>query len=633
MAFPKIDKYEWVCVDTETDGVEWMHGHKPFSMSVTLPDGYSEYYDFRLQPAALEWARKELPTANKVVNHNIKFDIHMLRNIGVALNPAKCECTMVRAALIDEHLREYSLDALAKRYLKKEKYNDIYEQLAKMFGGRATRSVQAPNFVRAPASLMRRYAIPDTELAAELWLWQNAEIDRQDLHQVWALEQRLFPHIVENERLGICVSEERAHQTVERLTEKAEAYQKELDRIAGFKVNPNPSQSIHNLFQPKQNVKDDGTWEPSDGWVTNDGTIIGSTGAGKASINADALKSMSHPAAKLILTYRKLLKTRDTFVGGHILGNVVNGKVHPNINQTKGEQGDNDGGVEGTGTGRLSYTRPALQQIPSRDKEIAEIVRPIFIPDEGQKWSYGDLDQHEFRIFAHYARPERLLAEYAANPDLDMHQIVADLTGLPRSAPSSGGANAKQINLAMVFNMGGGELASQMKLPYYWDTAKFKGEREPRKFKKAGVEAQEVMERYYREIPGVREVAKKASSLATARGYVMTMRGRHIRFPGGLFAYKASGLIYQGTAADFNKENFCLISEYLMSECPHNRLLLNIHDEYSMSLLDEGDITVKHLKEIKGLIEDKGLRVPIRIDFSGLAPNWWEATKTPTVTK
>ena len=185
----------------------------------------------------------------------------------------------------------------------------------------------------------------------------------------------------------------------------------------------------------------------------------------------------------------------------------------------------------------------------------------------------------------------------------------------------------------MVFNMGGGELASQMSLPYTWETAVFKDENEERRFKKAGEEALAVMETYYRAVPGVREVARRAGSLAKSRGYVKTMYGRKIRFPGGKFTYKASGLVYQGTAADFNKRNICEIAEYIESECPHNRFLLNIHDEYSMSMLDEGDITVKHLREMKRLVQDKGLRVPIRIDFGGLAPNWWEATKMGVITK
>lgn len=623
MAFPNLADYDWVCPDTETDGVEWHRGHKPFSVAIMLPNGYSEYYDFRRNPAALDWARDQFPKIRKAINHNIKFDIHMLRAIGVHLDPRVCECTMIRASLIDEHLYEYNLDALAKKYLGVGKYGDIYEELAKIFGGPATRSKQAPNFHRAPESLMRKYAIPDVERASELWLWQEKEIERQNLHQVWALEKRLFPHIVEMERRGIRVDEALAERTMEEATKRIDVMQAELDRYAGFSVNANPSKSLTSLFAPWQDEKGN--------WFAKDGTPLEKTNAGNPSIGAAALKAMKDPAGKMVIQIRQMKKMRDTFIGGHILSNAVNGYVHPNINQVKGEK-DDGAGTEGTGTGRLSYTGPALQQIPARNKMVASMVRPIFIPDEGQKWSYGDLDQHEFRIFAHYAKPPKLLKAYAEDPDLDMHQIVADLTGLPRSAPDSGGANAKQINLAMVFNMGGGELASQMGLPFHWETAVFRGETEPKAFKKAGPEAQAIMERYYKEVEGVREVARQATALAASRGYVVTRYGRRIRFPRGMYTYKASGLIYQGTAGDFNKENICLLSEYMASECPHNRLLLNIHDEYSMSLQDEGDITIKHLKEMRRLIEDKGMRVPIRIDFGGLADNWWEATKMPQVT-
>nr|DAH56207.1 MAG TPA: DNA POLYMERASE [Caudoviricetes sp.] len=622
--FPRLENYDVVAIDTETTGLDWFRGDKPFGVAVALPNGYSEYYDIRKDLAAYQWLRDSVHKIRRPVNHNMKFDIHMLRQINVMVNTRTAECTQIRAALINEHLMSYSLDALAKKYLKAEKVDDIYEELAQLFGGPATRKAQAPNFHRAPESMMRRYAKVDAELALQLWQWQEEEIDRQDLREVWRLEMRLQPHVIESERVGIRVDEELAKKRISDLTKIVDQTRKEINRLAGFEVNPNPSGSIKKLFEP---------YKEGDQWYAKDGTPIDTTDAGQPSLGADALKRIKHPAAGLILKCRKMIKTRDTFISGHVLGNIVNGYVHPNINQTKGEVGGNDSGTEGTGTGRLSYTRPALQQIPSRDKEVAALVRPIFLPDEGQLWTYGDLDQHEFRIFAHYANPKSLIDAYAANPDLDMHQIVADMTGMPRSAPASGGANAKQINLAMVFNMGGGELASQMSLPYTWETAVFKDENEERRFKKAGEEALAVMETYYRAVPGVREVARRAGSLAKSRGYVKTMYGRKIRFPGGKFTYKASGLVYQGTAADFNKRNICEIAEYIESECPHNRFLLNIHDEYSMSMLDEGDITVKHLREMKRLVQDKGLRVPIRIDFGGLAPNWWEATKMDVITK
>jgi len=77
------------------------------------------------------------------------------------------------------------------------------------------------------------------------------------------------------------------------------------------------------------------------------------------------MKSLCHnETAQLVLKIRSDIKTRDTFLGKHVLEHAVGGRVYPTINQSKGEDG-------GTGTGRLSYSAPALQQIPSRRKEIA----------------------------------------------------------------------------------------------------------------------------------------------------------------------------------------------------------------------------------------------------------------------
>lgn len=624
MTFPDITRYPQISVDCESTGLDWYGKDRAFGVSIYLPSGDSEYYDIRKDINAFHWMKDNLWKANKVVNHNIKFDIHMLRATGINLNPANCECTMIRAALIDEHLMSYSLDNLLKKYLKTSKENDIYPELAKLFGGQPTRNAQILNLHRAPVELVARYANKDTEGAYKLWEWQEGEIERQDLHQVWGLERRLFKHIVEMERRGIRIDPNEAHRRASELDIEADRIKADLNKLAGFEVNPNPSGSIKKLFDPKLN--ENGVW------VARDGTPLPKTESGAASLGAKSLESMTDPCAKLILEARKLIKTKETFIRGHVLGHAVERGgdyyVHPNINQTKSDTGD---GSEGTGTGRLSYTRPALQQIPSRDKKIASMVRPIFLPDRGQRWSYGDLDQHEFRIFAHYANPTEIIDAYAKNPDLDMHQIVADLTGMPRSATRAGEANAKQINLGMVFNMGAGELASQMGLPFTIETVDF-GDH-VHDLKKAGPETMEIVENYYAKVGGVKEMARRARTVAKSRGYVRTLMGRHIRFPRGMFTYKASGLIFQGTAGDLNKVNICNIAEYLESECPYNRLLLNIHDEYSLSLEDDGN-EIKHLKEIKGLVQHRPeLRVPIRIDFSLPAPNWWLATRADLATK
>ena len=610
-----------LAIDVESTGLDWHHD-RVFGVALAWFDNgqiKSEYHDIRREPEFLAELTEKAPDITRPVNHHIKYDAHMLMNHGINLPLNRCECTMVRAALMNEHLRRYDLDTLSSRWLNERKVSTIYEELAGMFGGEATREAQMPNLHKAPVEMVAPYGRVDAELALRLWAYEQDEIDRVGLQQVVDLERRLFPVIFDMERRGVRVDIEEAELRMQMIGAEVEKLEKKLEDMAGFYVNPNPSSSIHKLFEPKQ-ISDDK-------WRLIDGTICPSTDAGKASIGAEVLQVMTHPAAALILQARKLKKARDTFLAKHVLEKQVNGYVHPHINQTKTEDDT------GTGTGRLSYTKPALQQIPNRDKKTASIVRPVFLPDPDQGWSYGDLDQHELRIFHHYVNNPEIIDAYKRDPDLDGHQIVADLTGLPRSATATSGmANAKQMNLAMVFNMGGGSLAQVMGLPTVLKSFEERGTGKIIEYVASGPEAQAIIDSYHQKVPGVKALAAQAKNIAKTRGYVRTLKGRHIHFPNPRFAYKASGLVCQGTAGDLNKENCCRIAEYLAAECPEGRLLLNIHDEYSVSL-PFGGKSIEHLRNIKALIEDRPeLRLPLRIDFSGLESNWWEATKAEAAT-
>jgi DNA polymerase-1 len=156
--------------------------------------------------------------------------------------------------------------------------------------------------------------------------------------------------------------------------------------------------------------------------------------------------------------------------------------------------------------------------------------------------------------------------------------MVADITGLPRSPRHAGDPNAKQINLGMVFGMGPGTMAQEMGLPYH--------EREGRNGKvwiDPGEEAQAVFARYHEAIPGVKKILENVGSVAKNRGFIITVMGRHIRFPGGQATYKAGGLLFQGTAADALKVKIIEVDDYLQAE-GGGRLMLNVHDEFDHSV-------------------------------------------------
>lgn len=603
--FPRIEGPKALAIDTETTGLAW-HKDRVFGISITTEDMQSWYWDIREEPQVIQWLNDQIGGNPECmwVGHNLKFDFHFLRELGVMLPYDRIDCTMVRAALINEHEPTYELDFLARKYANTRKDVEIYEEMSKIFGGRATRNAQMPNISRAPKDMVAKYAKMDTEATMKLYQWQQGPIS--DLAKVHDLERRLMPVIIRMEEGGVRVDVERAEEAVEKLSERIKKEHAALNTLAGFEVNPNPSGSITKLFEPK--LRDDGEW------YLNDGTRADKTDGGKASINAECLRRMKHPAAKMILDLRKMLKTRDTFLSGHILGHHNDGIIHCNYNQTKNDA------EAGTGTGRLSITNPALQQIPSRDKEIKSIVRPIFLPDEGASWLGMDWSQFEFRVANHYGQVPAIIKAYQDNPNLDFHQLVSDMTGIPRNAQYAGGPSSKAINLGLAFNMGAGRLAQEIGLPCTEEVME-----DGRVFVKPGPEALAIFEKYHTANPGMRNMQQKASAIAKQRGYVITMMGRRIRFPGGQFTHKASGLIYQGTSADAMKVKLIEIDKYL-TDTDSGRLLLTVHDEVGISL--EKDADPKPIADMyttfDGVSCEMKFRVPITCDW-GVGENWYVA--------
>lgn len=613
----RLDEYPLVAVDVETNSLYWYRG-KIFGIAVAAWDGeraHSGYWDIRTNARIVPLLADKVPKLRRLCNHNIKFDANFLVNEGIMM-PERVECTSVRAALINEHEDSFSLDALAKKYLNASKV-DIYPELAAMFGGKPTREAQIKNLHRAPESLARKYAIEDPVLAIKLWLWQEEEIKRQGLEQVWDLERKITPILIEMERFGVRVDVSGAERAMEETTPKIHNAQRELDRLAGKAMNANSPKQMREMLGVK---KVDAPETPQGfKWVTDAGFLLPMTETGNPSIGKDTLiilQEQGDPRAKQVLTLRKMIKAQ-SFLKDHILGHELNGRVYPNYNQTRG---DNE---LGTGTGRFSINDPALQQIPSRDVDIAEIARSQFIPEEGHDWCCADWAQMEFRMFAHYTKDPNILKAYDDDPDTDYHQIVSDITGIPRKPRFAGDANAKQINLGMVFGMGQGKMAYEMGLDY---TVRYGSD--GREWFNAGPSAEAVFDTYHSAIPGVKKLLEQASSIAKSRGYVTTIMGRHLRFPRGA-QYKAGGLVFQGSSADCMKQKMVELWPICKSE--GIKMLLSVHDELDFSM--EKSESARQSKLVKEVLETFDgercpikLRVPIKSSVE-LGPNWFIASK------
>lgn len=265
-------------------------------------------------------------------------------------------------------------------------------------------------------------------------------------------------------------------------------------------------------------------------------------------------------------------------------------------------------GIVTHNTGRLSSSGPNLQQIPKRDGELAPLIRGLFCAPPGKLWIANDWEQFEFRVFAHYVKDHDLTMRYLNNPHTDFHTALSEMTGKPRD-------KAKRINLGLVFGMGEGKLAKELGLPFVTEV------RHGKEILLAGPEAQALFAEYHSRFPKAKSFLQEASHIAKSRGYVKTIMGRRLRFPGGEFTHKAGGLIFQGTSADIMKKKLVeLNDEFRNTDVEFN---LIVHDEFCLNAPE--DIATNVAKTVKRITETvPELRIPI-LASGNTGQNWWSA--------
>ena len=606
-------------LDTEGTGLGMLDRDHVTQLSYALDDQPVQYADYRDGENWTRGFREAVDKADVLIAHGMKFDAHALRTIGIDVTKKNLDCTLVRAQLLNEHRLTYDLDALTGMKV------DIIKELAKMFGGAATKNVQMPNLHKAPREFIKRYAIGDVEALRSLYLDQ----EKEDMPPVHALEKEVLKVLIKMEQRGIRVDMGRAEKAISKVKAMIDVAQHELNKLAGTEVNVNSSPQMRDLLVaselrdgvrvPKRTGKSRIIKVNQKGeivevevglkYVLIDGTIADcSAKTGGATLNADILEEMTHPLSDAILKVRKYRKILDTFLVSQLMGHHINGRVHPWFNQTR------------VVTGRLSCSNPNMQAVPKRDPEMKAILRPLFLPDQGRKLLKCDYDQSDVRGFAHYIatttgdKNHPVLKAYKENPDTDFHTFVSELLGIPRNPHAGGGGNAKQINLAMIFNMGNGKLAKQMGLPYYEEIGK-----NGKVYFKPGPEAEDVFNLYHSKIPGAADMGKKASAVAASRGYVVSIAGRHLRFPQKGFTYKASGYLYQAFTADLIKAAMVETSKILIPQ-------LQIHDELVFSIDHEDQAWAIQKAMQEGVLNWLDTQIPLRT-WPEVGPSWGEAEK------
>ena len=519
----------------------------------------------------------------KFIFHNAMYDICWLRSAGVIVK-GKIIDTMIAASLIDENRLSYQLNFLSKHYIGFGKDESILNAAAKEYGLDPKKDLW-----RLPALFVGQYAERDAESTLKLWKKLETELYQQELWDIFNLETRLFPCLVNMRFKGVRVDLDKADKIKKYLIDRENKILKDIKDLTGIDVEIHAARSIAKAFD-KLKLPYDRTEKSKE-----------------PSFTKNFLQNHPHKLPKAIAEARELNKAHSTFIDS-ITKHSVNGRIHADINQIRSDAG-------GTVTGRFSMSNPNLQQIPARHPELGPLIRSIFIPEQNHTWGSFDYSQQEPRILVHYAKLQNLngvdeiVDAYKAG-DADFHQVVADMAGIERK-------QAKPINLGLMYGMGKNKLMAELGL--------------------MKDSAEKLIKQYHTKAPFVKQLMDNVSRKANDRGKIRTLLGRACHFdlwqpvqfgvfkPLPLeqarkeydeplkraFTYKALNKLIQGSAADMTKKS--MVALYENGIIPH----IQIHDEVDISV--ESDEKAEEIIEImESAVE---LKVPNKVDYEK-GKNW-----------
>ena len=317
----------------------------------------------------------------------------------------------------------------------------------------------------------------------------------------------------------------------------------------------------------------------------------------------DTLSALAdkHPIVNEILEYRAVRKLLSTYIDPlPTYVSPATGKIHTTFNQAL------------TATGRLSSSKPNLQNIPIRTERGKEI-RKAFVPSrpDGVIVS-ADYSQIELRIMAHLSCDTHLIEAFRKGQDV--HAITAaKIFGIsPEEVTSDQRRIAKTANFGIMYGISAFGLSQRLHI--------------------GRAEAKKIIEDYFANFPAISSYIEDTLASARETGYVETIFGRRRYLPDitskngtvrALAERNAINAPIQGTSADIIKLAMINVDRRIRQEGLQSRMVLQIHDELVFDAVNEEvDTLCKIVKEEMENVTT--LSVPLTVECN-YGNNWLEA--------
>jgi len=511
------------------------------------------------------------------IGQNIKYDLQILKRCGIELSNISFD-TMLASYILNPSARGHNLSDLAMEYLG-HKMIPIQDLIGK---GKNQITMDEVDVERAS-----EYACEDADITLQLKSDLEPDLHKYELESVFReIELPLIPVLAEMEMAGIRVNTKYLKELSGKLSKQLDSLTKKIYELAGEEFNINSPKQLGEILFEKLGLPPGKRTKT--GYSTNEAEL-------------ERLSAAGYELPSLILEFRSIAKLKSTYVDA--LPEQINpktGRVHTFFNQAVTE------------TGRLSSSKPNLQNIPIRTEEGREIRRAFIPGEECSLLLAADYSQIELRMLAHLSGDATLIEAFRNNEDI--HSRTASLIfGLPldQIMPNMR-RQAKTINFGIIYGMGAFRLARELEISHG--------------------DAQRFIDSYFKTYSGVKSYFDGVIEFARENGYVTTISGRRRRIPEinsrnrntREFAERtAINTPVQGSAADMIKLAMIKIDEFFRSENLKSRLLLQVHDELVFEVheaeLDKIQLNVCSLME--GALP---LDVPVKVDV-GVGKDWLEA--------
>lgn len=427
------------------------------------------------------------------------------------------------------------------------------------------------------------------------------EIGVKDLF--YKVEMPLVPILAEMEMTGIEVDENHLQELGDELGKQIQNEEKGIYELIGHEFNIASSRQLADVLFEELHLP-----------------VKKKTKAGYSTA-ASVLEELrdAHPVISHIETYRELTKLKSTYIDGLLPLIEEDERIHTTYNQTVAI------------TGRLSSSRPNLQNIPIRT-DIGNEIRKAFVSSREGVLVAIDYSQIELRIAAHVAGDEKMLNAFHNGEDV--HAVTAsEIFDIPLEKVSKSQRRiAKTVNFAVLYGVSAFGLSQQLG--------------------KTPKESAEIIELYFDKYPDIKNYVEKAIEMAREYGYLESIFGRVVRV-GNISSSNAQvrnaaerfSINYpmQSSAADIMKISMIEVEKQLMEfRTAHPEVyinsLLQVHDELVFEyaekgvahklLFDKGCVKSKVLLEFVRLMKDTmggviKLSVPLSVEVE-IGRNWGE---------